>query len=367
MTQEPLSSGEVYQKDGLTEDVAPKKYTVMDNEYVTQLCREYQENDSVETFQKICDATSNLMDSVIRVHKFHMCAPFQDIKNSMYASMRNWIRNVRTTPGSPKAFSYLGSCVRNAALAYVTKEKQHYQRTMYECTHQTPLDAFENTSYVENFDHELREGLREALRSIEIRWSSNAIKECIQYFVETIMQGKAQPRRQFVLKTACMAFGDIEDGRYRQMHINQAKFLLDWSQGSVRAAVLDLYEQPMGEIDCIRASERFSFIPDIINIVGMANAKKLMHILAGVTVKFPSHQQLRGKDMTKDVVDDLADDPTPENVQRLSTKHHTSADTILKTHERVCQNIQAGVLIDRPLWPEDSEEPNRLTAEPFER
>lgn len=343
------------------------KHTVFDNEYVTQLCVEFQSSESVEVYQKICDASSDLIDSVIRVHKFHLCAPFQDIKNSMYSSFRNWIRNIKTTPGSPKAFSYLSSCIRNSALAYVTKEKQHYQRTMYENTHQTPLDAFENTSYNENFDHELREGLREALQNIEIRWADPVIRECTQYFVETIMQGKAQPRRQFVLKTASMAYGAVEDGKYVPMCLDQAKFLLDWAHGAVRAAVLDLYDQPMGPIDCIRASEHFSYLPDIINLIGMSNAQKLMNMMAGITVKFPSLQQIKKFDMVRDVIESIEDDPSPENVHRLAVRHHTSSDSILKMHERICKNLQAGVVTDYPLWPEDSDEPERLTAEPFER
>lgn len=323
---------------------AAKKTNVFDNDYVSALCRQYQQEPSFHLYEKIVAASNNLLDSVIRYHKFHVVAPFQDIKNSMYLQFRNWIAGWE--PDGKPLFGYFSACSRNAALSYITSEKKLASRLMYEHNHQTPLDAFAGMSYTPNFDFELRETMREKLRDIEIRWHEPVIKEVVRYMISTIISNRAVERRQQIIRTTVMAY-PITD--------KDAKFLLDWSQGAVRHALLEHYHVPLGEIDVMRAADKYSFLPDIVNVIGLEHAKMLMAVFAGRTIKFPSPTQVRRYATLKIIYEEMEKDPTPSTVRKLAGQLRISTDRVQQSFEDTCENIQGGVLEDHPLF--DDEEP----------
>jgi hypothetical protein len=312
---------------------------IFDNEYVKALCAQYRRNNDFVTYRKICEATSNLMDTVIRANKFHMSAPFDDIKNHLFLQLKNWINGVGLEPGAPKVFTYFSTCIKHGALSYVTKEKNLRSRMVYT---DVPSEAFPNAPvYHQNFDFELREHLRDALRSIEVRWAEPVIKEIVRYYVHTIVHDRAAIRRMQVLRTAVMAYS---------VDMETARFLLDWTQAAIRMTLLEQYEQPLGEIDIIRASEKFSFIPDIINAVGLPAAKKLMSVFAGMSVKFPSQAQLRKHIVYRQIHDAMEQDCTPATISNLAGTLRTSVEKIEQYREEMLQNIGDGLLNDEPLY-----------------
>jgi hypothetical protein len=476
--------------------VKPAKRVIFDNALVTELCNQYKEKEDFATYERICALTGDLIDSIIRVHRFQLSAPFEDIKNHMFGQFRGWIRGVKTAPGSPKVFTYFcvasksmvtlangdrlpiniivddrlpvsvrswdaetglfvnkkvvgwskspsinkhdwvslharqgaslvmtrghevqrfnggkvsvsdldpsdrliicreeavasawsrsnvwndsdtdwryditveethnyvangivvgnSSCVRNAALAYIGREKQFRDHMV--TVHDTPLDAFVGTDYVQNFDTDIRDAILASLKELEVRWNEPHIREIIRYCVREVMTNAANTSRQQILKTIVSGYG---------MPLDSAKFLLDWTHAAIRNALLSIYDQPLGEIDIMRAAEKFSFIPDVIKCVGMDAAKRLMEVFAGITVRFPSHALMRRNSQLKEVFNVMTKDPSPETVNSLAKHLRTSPDSIQRQFEHVQGNVNDGLLTDTLLY-EDDDVPIELSAETF--
>jgi hypothetical protein len=219
-----------------------------------------------------------------------------------------------------------------------------------------PMEAVSNACYLPRFDTELKQVLIDSLKDLEIRWREPVIRNIIRYLVACVVNNRTD-KRQEILRTVLLGF---------PVELGTAKFLLDWTQAAVRAALLTHYDQPLGEIDIIRASERFSFLPDIINLVGLPNAKKLMATFAGVTIRFPSQTQLRRHTMLKKVFSSLNTDPSPDNISNLAREFRTTPDKVEAFHELMGDNVNAGLVDDLPLYHSSSIESERMVGSLFD-
>jgi hypothetical protein len=324
----------------LVEPTAEKagKKLIFDNPYVTGLVIEWKKNRDLHTYTKIVEASNNLMDSIIRKRKFHLSAPFDDIKGFIYLQFANWLDKFDPTKQTT-LYTYISACSRNAAIAYVKKEQNLRDRIKYT---DVPMEAF-NTSYSENFDTETRGMIMDAVREIQCRWKEPQVREAIRYVIRTIVASRTD-KKPVVLR--CLQIGfDID--------AETCKFLYEWSQAALRVAVLEHYDQPMGQIDLLRSQEKFSFLPDIVNLIGMPNTVKLMNAFPGQTIKFPSQTQVHrvtGPSSFLGVNEDIDDDPTPDNIERIAKRLGTSPRAIEEYYDRTTTNVIDGVLEDHPVY-----------------
>jgi hypothetical protein len=327
------------------------KQAIFDNDFVTELCIQFKQSGDLVTYRKICEASNNLMDSIIRSSKFHLQAPFDDIKNYLFLQLENWI--AKWSPEKGKVYSYWSTCIKHAAISYVSKESLFRQRFMFT---DLPMEVVSNAKYTPNFSTELRQVLIDSLKDLEIRWREPVIQKVIRYMVCCVVNNRME-RRQEILRTTILGF---------PIELPTAKFLLDWTQAAVRAALLEHYDQPLGEIDIIRASERFSFLPDIINLVGLLSAKKLMAVFAGTTIRFPSQTQLRRQTMLKKVYKSLSEDPSPDNVSGLAREFRTTPEKVEAFNELLHENIQAGLVDNVSLYSESAADASEMVTNLFE-
>lgn len=324
------------------------KQAIFDNDYVTELCLQFKRDPSLTTFRLICEGSNNLIDSIIRSNKFHLQAPFDDIKNYLYLQIENWIN--KWNPEKGKTYTYFSICTKHAAISYVSKESLLRQRFVFT---DLPMEALSNACYVPQFSSELRQSLIDSLKDLEIRWREPVVQKVIRYLICCIVHNRID-RRQDILRTITLGF---------PIDLPTAKFLFDWSQAAVRISLLERYEQPLGEIDIIRASERFSHMPDIIALIGLQNAKKMMAAFAGMTLRFPSQTQLRRHTAYRKIYDTLATDPSPEAISSLAKEFRTTPDKVEVYNEMLHTHVQAGLIDDIPLYGDHDVTAERLTGQ----
>ena len=314
------------------------KKQIFDNQLVEQLLVEYKGSRDFNVYQRICIESLNLMDSIIRSNNFYKQAPFHEIRNYLFTQFPRWIEN--WTEGR-KAYSYWSSCIKNGCISYVSKDASVRQRHVYT---DVPLDSIgheDDVSYCHyHLSNEDTEFLKNSIHEIVCRWREPVIRECLRFTVTSVIQNRAD-RRQEIIKSLVWGYAISSD---------TAKFLLDWSLGAVRAALIDHYDSPLGEGDMLRIAEKYSFIPDMINLVGLNNVKKLMTVFAGMTVRFPTTVQLRRSMAVRRLYNDR--DLTPEGVSRVSRDFKITPNKLQDGFEELSSNIHAGLLEDEPLFEE---------------
>lgn len=321
------------------------KKQIFDNQLVEQLLVEYKVSRDFNVYQRICIESLNLMDSIIRSNNFYKQAPFHEIRNYLFTQFPRWIEN--WTEGR-KAYSYWSSCIKNGCISYVSKDASVRQRHLYT---DVPLDSVgheDDVSYCHyHLSAEDTEYLKKTVHEIVCRWREPVIRECLRFTVTSVIQNRAD-RRQEIIKSLVWGYSISGD---------TAKFLLDWSLGAVRAALLDHYDSPLSEGDMLRISEKYSFIPDMINLVGVKQVKKLMTVFAGMTVRFPTLVQLRRSMAVKRLCND--GDLTPDGLARVSKDFRITSNKLQEGFEEISSHVHAGLLEDEPLFDEVKEDDDR--------
>lgn len=313
------------------------KKQVFDNQLVEQLTLQFKENNDFNVYQKICTLSLDLMDSIIRSNNFYKQSPFHEIRNYLFTQFPNWLNGWKQDKG--KLYSYLSGCIFNGCISYVGKDASHHKRHTYTDVQLDTIGHEDDVSYSHHhMSDEDMEVLKESVNDIVCRWNEPIIRECLRYAITAAMQNRAG-RRQEIIKSIVWGYG---------IHSDTAKFLLDWSLGAVRAALLSHYDSPLGEVDIIRISDKYSFLPDIMNVIGVENTKKLMTIFAGMTIRFPTTVQMRRGMAVKSLIN--SGDCTPDGVEHVAKTFKFPTSKIQEGFEEFGGNIMSGLLEDYPLF-----------------
>lgn len=318
--------------------VIGSKKIIFENDFVEALCIQFKRNRDFTTYKRICGECINLIDSIIRKSKFHEKVPFLDLRNWLFLQFERWID--KWIPGEGKIYSYFAICTKHGCLSFITKEKLLRQRYVHT---DVPLESLsgDSGSYEQDFDFAMQTRMKERVREIHTRWHEPVIRECLQYMASSVLAQRGVLRRRQILKTATTAY---------PIDIETAKFLLDWMHGAVRQAFLELYDHPMSFQDVMIASEKWSFMKDVMSVIGFKNFKKLACVFAGATLRFPSPSQIMRYGKIAVASKAISIDQTPESIELMASKLKTSGAKICAELESILENLDDGILDDRLLF-----------------
>lgn len=314
---------------------AAVKRQIMENEYTETLCIQFKRNRDFPTFYRICDHLTNLMSAIIRRARYDRAVPFNDLMNHLYYQVDRWV--LRWVPGEGKFYTYASVSIKHGCISCVTKEAQFHQR--YQTMGDTPLDVAGSTTDKHDVMG-LREAIAANLSTIHIRWHEPEIKEAVRFIIRSITEHRGEVRRKPIMNTLRMAY-DMEQ--------DQARFLIDWCQGAVRTALLDHFALPFSQGDVIRLLDKYSFLPDLVDQIGVENTKKLMQVFAGTTIKFPTASQIKRHKLACDAVELLQTDTSGSALDGLDISG-VGERALSDGMDRVVETLQGGALEDVALY-----------------
>lgn len=327
-----------------TPTTASKKM-IFENETVEELCLLFKRNRDFATFHLICDHLTNLMASIIRRSRYHRAVPFDDLISHLYSQVDRWALKWR--PGEGKFYTYAATSTKHGCISCVAREANY--RGRFQNLGDTPMDILGS---VASNHHKMddSQAIAKCLTLIETRWSEPNVQEAIRVILVSVLErrgetrgkdydGKSVDHRRNLLNTLRLGY---------EMDLDEAKFLVDWTTGAIRGVLLDHFSSPLSQEDIMRLSGKYSFIPDLINTIGVKDTKKLMHIFAGVSIRFPTIQQMKRTSAAGNVINSLMQDP--QSLIRTGIKlPGISAATVEDDTEQVLMLINSGLLEDRPL------------------
>lgn len=255
------------------------KRNIFENEYVEALCLQYKRNKDFATYYRICDHLTNLMASIIRRNKYDKSAPFPDLMDHLYAQVGRWV--LKWVPGEGKFYTYASISIKHGAISYISKEAQFKQR--YQTMGDIPLDVA--GSFHERYDLVgLKEAIKDDLAKLEVRWHEPEIREAVSVILYSLLDSYDDSKRKPLIDTISLGYN---------LDTDTIKFLIDWCQGSIRSIAFDHYSAPINESDVTRLYNRFDFLPELAEIIGIKNMRKVMTIFAGMNIRFPSVSQVK--------------------------------------------------------------------------
>lgn len=319
------------------------KRLIFHNERTEELACIWKRDRSFAALHRICDHLTNLMTSIIKRQRYHMTVPFADLMSHLYAQIDRWVDKWK--PGQGKFYTYACSSIKHGCLSCIVRENVFHQR--HQAVGDVPLDVL--GGFTDSRDsHGLSEVVAAELAEIHVRWHEPELREACRVILDTLMRHRGESRQRDLEGRSV----DVRRGLLATLRLgydippDQARFLIDWTRGAMRIALLDHFKSPLTKSDVIRLSGRFSFLPDLVEVVGVESASRLLHVFAGVSLRFPTMSQMLKHRKACDQFNDLVEG--------------REVDVDSQALEELVQQVGSGILEDRPLLEQDDVE--RLAA-----
>lgn len=180
-----------------------------------------------------------------------------------------------------KLFSWFSTCSKNAFRSEVAKQRQH--TTRFHATSEN-LEKFVGTEDHEVDRHDLMAEVDRKIKDISVRWGDPQELGAVRYMVECVRDIERQPPNKIaILNGARYAFGLSEE---------MGKFFYQWALFALRDALCDTRRVPFTRQDILRLNSSYSFLPDVIDIVGWEQFCRLVKLMGGQRIKLPTLVQM---------------------------------------------------------------------------
>jgi len=320
---------------------------VFENDYLETLAITFKRDRDFGTYYRICRFTKNLMDSIILGSRFNRTVPHHDLCSHLFLQMERWLD--KWIPGNGSLYSYVSTCCKHGCISLVTKESTLRQRNLL--MGDSPPEVT-GAHYEMDFSGE-GDMVDRMRASVSMRWHDPVIKEAVQYVLEEILSNGGIRQRKNMIRTMEYAFDlgvHSEPSLGKNEAVEVAKFLIDWTVAMVRAEWLERHASPVSSEDVLRLQSRYGYLPDVVGLIGVENATKLMVAFAGVGIRFPTASAFDRMKSVGKAYDEWLADPGPHTVSRWAKKLRMPEDKLFDLLTSWARNAQAGVQEDVSVY-----------------
>lgn len=296
--------------------------------------------EAMPILEEIIVGSTMMFERLAQHEDFHHTVDLKILVAAAHEKVVKWL--IRWRPKKGRLFSWFSKCAKNAFMSEVVKMSQYRKR------HQEPGEDFEK--YFGTEDHEAdkvsaADRVSSALDDIYCRWGDPQEIGCIHFLIECIIEDDHD--KQASIRGATYAYGVSPE---------LSKFFYNWALVALRDAMYDQVRMPFTKQELLIYGESYSLLVDIINILPWDQAQKLIALLGGQRVKFPTVANLaKLRDDYRLWLEIESSDKTPDDVAVIAKRYKRTARTAQETYERVSEIVQAHRAGEYKVYPEKSE------------
>ena len=214
------------------------------------------------------------------------------------------------------------NCAKNAFRCEVAKVNQYRKRF-----HVTgdDLEKFYGFDDHEVNKHDAAADFRSKLKNITARWGDPQEIGAIHYLIECIVADDHDKNQ--AITGAAYAWG---------ISIEMSKFFYTWALVAMRNEFYEKSYVRFSEQDLFRYSQSYTYLPDMADIVGWDNMKKLIGVFGGMRIKFPTTEQLAIVKKKYELYREIeASDKDPDTVASIGKKSGTAPKTAQEVYNEM--------------------------------
>jgi hypothetical protein len=233
-----------------------------------------------------------LIDSLIRKYNFQAYESPEALRNECVIKLFKTLPHYNPERG--RAFTCLTIAITRFLFSYVATLRTRCRRITFVAD-----EILEQYEGPRGGRTELPEELKTKIQSIRTRFRGPeeraAFKFLINYF---LLEGFGCPRK-VVLETL---------GRQFNFPLEKAGVLYDYAIVSLRLVLQEFYTPVYSAQEIVRLTQRSSLLSEIHSLVGEKCFAKLIDVLAGITVSFPSKAALEKMRKSQEFLNSLSDE-----------------------------------------------------------
>ena len=238
------------------------------------------------------------------------------------------------------------NCCKNVYRSEANKMRQHTSR--FHATSDTLEKFVGEEDHMVN-RHDAAAEAKRRIQDICVRWNNPQEFGAVKYAIDCLTDEGRQQDKVKIVAGISYAYG---------LSSEMAKFFYQWALFAMRDALYDQVRAPFSRQDALRIRESYTFIPDMIDIVGWDRFCQLVVKLGGSRIKLPTTVQLarvHEEFLMRDELD--SSDATPDDFERVGKKYgrtQKSAAEVYAAMSEIDYDARAG---EHQLYSNDDEPP----------
>jgi hypothetical protein len=243
---------------------------------VTALVLSWQQTQETETWQAIVLACLPLIDTVIRTYRFQRYDEMDALRSECVIKLAKMVSSYDPAKGG--SFSFFNVGLKRFLLTYACSQQRLAERVTA-----TEEQILENQPGRTDVREGLSEEIQTKIRQIRTRFKTREQRQALKFLINYFLLESFNVPKAAVIQLLRANF---------QITYGLAQLLYDYALISLRVATLGDYSCRFSSLEMLRLSQRFSVIPEMAELIGLSNLKKLIDIYGGITLTFPTRMDL---------------------------------------------------------------------------
>lgn len=219
------------------------------------------------------------------------------------------------------------NCSKNLFLGEVVRASQHRKRFFPTSDN---LEKFVGSEDHAVSSNEAIDGVQEQIKQITSRWNDPQINCCIRFHIACIVENP-KVNKKLTIKAGAYASG---------LNLDLSKFFYNWALFALRNAMYDKLDTPYTEQDLLRLANSFTYIPDLLNIISWEQMVKIIALLGGNKIKFPTLTQMDQLKEEYRIYRQLSrSNLDPESFAKIAKASHISEESAETIYERISTTL----------------------------
>lgn len=263
--------------------------------------------DAMEVLEQIIKGSTPMFERLAMHENFHHTVDLAALVSAAQEKTVRWL--LAWEPKKGRLFTFFSKCAKHAYLSEVGKITQ-YRKRFYSTS--DSLEEIHGTEDHQINKHDLAFEVRQKIEELHTRWGDPQEKGALRFILECIVMDDIHDK-QATIWSAAYAYGISPD---------MAKWFYTWAITALRHQMLYKIHIPFTEQDLVRASESYTFLPDLIDLIGYDKTKEMIAVFQGQRLKMPTLSYLKKIKDDYELYREIdACDMDPESIAAIARKH----------------------------------------------
>lgn len=287
------------------------------------LNRTGQHDAAAEVLEQIIVGSTEMFQRLAQHEKFHFTVELPVLIAAAQLKVVRWL--LAWKPSEGLLFSWFSKCAKNAFKSEAVRVAQYRRR--FHVTGDS-LEKFYGHDDHEVHRHDAAADVKAKISQLTCRWGSKKEIGALRFIIECLVSDNHE--RQRTIDGAAFCYG---------LSYDMAKFFYGWALVAMRDALHERIRVPHTSQDLFRAEYSYTFLPELLDIIGWDSMMKVCTLLGGCRIKVPTLTQLaRLSDDYRVFTEIDTCDHDPHTIDKIGKKYGRGR-TAAEIYERLSKTL----------------------------
>jgi hypothetical protein len=290
--------------------------------------------------EQIVEGSTTMFQRLAQFEDFHYTVDLPILVSAAQEKVIKWL--AKWQPKKGRLFSWFSKCAKNAFRSELVKVNQYRKR--YHVTSDN-LEKFYGAEDHEVDKHDIAHEITSKIDEMTCRWGDPQYIGAIRFLIQCVVDDDHD--KQAAIRSASYAYC---------ISIDLSKFFYNWSIVALRHTFYERVYMPFTEDDLLRATESFTFWPELVDIIGVDKAKECCAKMGGQRVKIPSTQHIAKLKQSYLLAREIENsDLDPEAIAAIAKKHKKTVRSAQEIFTEMSEQLNPDRYGEHSIFHEDSD------------